>query len=192
MREPLQIDAHLDAIRDAVEAAGCAVVVAPPGAGKTTRVPPGLLGAGPLILLQPRRVAARALTRRIAAEQGWPVSSEIGWQVRHENRFGAGTRLLVATEGILTARLIDDPLLSRFNTVVLDEFHERSLHADLALALLRQAREARPDLRPPVRPRSTNGLTVDLIVPARLRLIHGPGAYLCPCDRSAFTVQNTN
>ena len=147
MREPLQIDAHLDAIREAVEAAGCAVVVAPPGAGKTTRVPPGLLGAGPLILLQPRRVAARDLTRRIAAEQGWSVGSEIGWQVRHEKRFGAGTRLLVATEGILTARLIDDPLLSRFNTVVLDEFHERSLHADLALALLRQAREARPDLR---------------------------------------------
>lgn len=146
MREPLPIDAHLDVIRETVETAGCAVVVAPPGAGKTTRVPPALLDRGPLILLQPRRVAARALTRRIAAEQGWSVGAEIGWQVRHERRFGSATELLVATEGILTARLINDPLLSDFRTVVLDEFHERSLHADLALALLRLAREARPDL----------------------------------------------
>jgi ATP-dependent helicase HrpB len=99
------------------------------------------------MLLQPRRVAARALTRRIAEEQSWAVGAEIGWQVRHEKRFGRETRLLVVTEGILNARLIDDPLLSDFRTVVLDEFHERSLHSDLALALLRQAREARPDLR---------------------------------------------
>jgi len=148
MLQPLQIDAHLDTIRDAVECNGCVVVVAPPGAGKTTRVPPALLlDRGPLVLLQPRRVAARALTRRIATEQGWTVGGEIGWQVRHEKRFGRETRLLVATEGILSARLIGDPLLSGFQTVVLDEFHERSLHADVALALLRQAREARPDLR---------------------------------------------
>ncbi len=147
MRETLQIDAHVDVIRDAVEASGCAVVVAPPGAGKTTRVPPALLDAGALMLLQPRRVAARALTRRIAFEQGWSVGEEIGWQVRHERRFGRRTRLLVATEGILTARLVDDPLLRGFSTVVLDEFHERSLHCDLALALLQQAREARPELR---------------------------------------------
>ena len=147
VREPLQIDSHLEAIRDAVEAAGCAVIVAPPGAGKTTRVPPFLLDRGPLMLLQPRRVAARALTRRIAAEQGWKVGGEIGWQIRYEKRFGPATRLLVVTEGILNVRLIDDPLLSGFRTVVLDEFHERSLHSDLALALLGQAREARPDLR---------------------------------------------
>ena len=147
MRPPLQIDAYLDTIRDVVETHARVVVVAPTGAGKTTRVPPVLLDRGPLMLLQPRRVAARALTRRIAAEQGWTVGGEIGWQVRHEKRFGPKTRLLVATEGILNARLIDDPLLSGFQTVVLDEFHERSLHSDLALALLRQAREARPDLR---------------------------------------------
>ena len=130
-----------------MDSCGCAVVVAPPGAGKTTRVPPSLLDAGPLLLLQPRRVAARALTRRIAAERGWTVGREIGWQVRHERRFDGTTRLLVATEGILNARLIADPLLAGFSTVVLDEFHERSLHADLAIALLRQAREARPALR---------------------------------------------
>jgi ATP-dependent helicase HrpB len=138
---------RLDEIRDCVDSCGCAVVVAPPGAGKTTRVPPSLLDAGPLLLLQPRRVAARALTRRIAAERGWTVGREIGWQVRHERRFDSNTRLLVATEGILNARLIADPLLAGFSTVVLDEFHERSLHADLAIALLRQAREARPALR---------------------------------------------
>jgi len=145
--DPLPIDARIDEIRARIDDAGCAVVVAPPGAGKTTRVPPALLDSGPLLLLQPRRVAARALARRIAAERGWSVGREIGWQVRHERRFDRKTRLLVVTEGILNARLIADPLLAGFSTVVLDEFHERSLHADLALALLRQAREARPDLR---------------------------------------------
>ena len=124
-----------------------AVVVAPPGAGKTTRVPPALLADGPLILLQPRRLAARALARRIASEQGWTVGGEIGWQVRFDRQLSARTRLLVATEGILTARLQSDPLLADFRTVVLDEFHERSLHADLALALVRQAMAARDDLR---------------------------------------------
>jgi ATP-dependent helicase HrpB len=132
---------------EAVRAAGAAVVVAPPGAGKTTRIPPALAGDGPLILLQPRRVAARALARRIAAEQGFTLGEEVGWQVRFERRFTARTRLLVATEGILTARLQADPLLAGFRTVVLDEFHERSLHGDLALALARQAARARGDLR---------------------------------------------
>jgi ATP-dependent helicase HrpB len=123
------------------------VVVAPPGAGKTTRVPPALVDAGPVILLQPRRLAARALAARIAAEQGWTLGEEVGWQVRFERRSGPRTRLLVATEGILTARLRGDPLLADFSTIVLDEFHERSLHADLALALAREAWRARHDLR---------------------------------------------
>ncbi len=145
--QPLPIDAHLPAIVAAVRARRACVVVAPPGAGKTTRVPVALLDDGPLILLQPRRVAARALARRIAEEQGFTLGEEVGWQVRFERRFSARTRLLVATEGILTARLQADPLLSDFRTVVLDEFHERSLHADLALALARQAWRARDDLR---------------------------------------------
>jgi ATP-dependent helicase HrpB len=122
------------------------VVVAPPGAGKTTRVPPRLARDGRVIVLQPRRVAARALARRIADEQEWTLGAEVGWHVRFDRRFGPETRLLVATEGILTARLQADPLLSDFDVVVLDEFHERSLHADLALALARQAAEARPEL----------------------------------------------
>ena len=123
------------------------MITAAPGAGKTTRVPPALLADGRVILLQPRRVAARAIAARIASERGWTLGREVGWQVRFERRFGADTRLLVVTEGILTARLQSDPLLSDFTTIVLDEFHERSIHADLALALARQAWRARDDLR---------------------------------------------
>jgi len=144
---PLPVDPYLDDIRGLARRHRAVVLTAPPGAGKTTRVPPALASDGPVVLLQPRRVAARAIARRIAAEQGWTLGAEIGWQVRFERRFGARTRLLVATEGILTARLQQDPLLSGFTTIVLDEFHERSIHADLALALARQAWLARDDLR---------------------------------------------
>ena len=79
------------------------------------------------------------MAARIADERGWTLGGEVGWQVRFERRFSAATRLLVVTEGVLTARLQADPLLSDFNTIILDEFHERSVHADLALALARQA-----------------------------------------------------
>src|SRR5438270_1657961 len=142
----LPIDEHVSEIVEHVQRARTAVIVAPPGAGKTTRLPPALTALGRTILLQPRRVAARALTRRIAQERGWRIGEEIGWQIRFERRFSARTRLLVATEGILTARLQSDPLLSDFSVVVLDEFHERSIHADLAIALARQAMLARDDL----------------------------------------------
>ena len=120
---------------------------ASPGAGKTTRIPPALIDAGPVILLQPRRLAARAVARRIAVERGWTIGREVGWQIRFERRFSRETRLLVVTEGILTARLQQDPLLSEFATIILDEFHERSIHADLGLALARQTWRARDDLR---------------------------------------------
>jgi ATP-dependent helicase HrpB len=123
------------------------VVTAEPGAGKTTRVPPALVDTGPVILLQPRRAAARAIARRIALERNWTVGNEVGWQVRFERRFGPSTRLLVVTEGILTTRLKQDPLLSNFQTIVIDEFHERSVHADVAIALARQGWQARDDLR---------------------------------------------
>ncbi len=124
-----------------------AVVVAEPGAGKTTRVPPDLVSEGPVVLLQPRRAAARALAGRIAQEQGWTVGRQVGWQIRFERRFGRDTRLLVVTEGVLTARLQQDPFLSDFRTVVFDEFHERSIYTDVAIALARQAWRARTDLR---------------------------------------------
>jgi len=144
--DPLPIDAHLDTIRDLVRAHRAAVVVAPPGAGKTTRVPPVLAVDGPVIVLQPRRIAARSLARRIAAERGWTLGEEAGWHIRFDRKFSPSTRVLVATEGILTARLQSDPLLAGFRTIIVDEFHERSLHADLALAFARQAWLARDDL----------------------------------------------
>src|SRR5437868_1999456 len=143
LQTPLPIDTHIEQIVAHVRATRTAVIVAPPGSGKTTRVPPALTAIGKTILLQPRRVAARAITRRIAHERGWRVGEEVGWQIRFERRFSARTKLLVATEGILTARLQSDPLLSDFRVVVLDEFHERSIHADLAIALAKQAAMAR-------------------------------------------------
>src|SRR3954453_9917630 len=146
VQTPLPIDAHVAEIAAHVRAHRSAVIVAPPGSGKTTRVPPALAAIGRTILLQPRRVAARALARRIAVERGWTIGNEIGWQIRFERKFSDRTRLLVATEGILTARLQSDPLLIDFDVVILDEFHERSIHADLALALVKQAAEARGDL----------------------------------------------
>jgi ATP-dependent helicase HrpB len=146
VQTPLPVDPHVDAIVSLVRERRRAVILAPPGAGKTTRIPPALASLGRTILLQPRRVAARALARRIADERKWTVGEEIGWQIRFERRFSARTRLLVATEGILTARLQSDPLLSEFAVVILDEFHERSIHADLALALVKQAADSRDDL----------------------------------------------
>ena len=143
----LPIDAHVPGIVEAIRRARAVIVTAQPGAGKTTRVPAALVDDGPVILLQPRRVAARAIAQRIAEERGWTVGNEVGWHVRFERRFGPATRLLVATEGVLTARLQQDPLLSNFRTIVLDEFHERSIHADLGIALAKQAWRARSDLR---------------------------------------------
>lgn len=146
VQTPLPVDRYLDEILSLVRAEKTAVIVAPPGAGKTTRIPPALTQLGRTILLQPRRVAARTLARRIADERRWTIGEEIGWQIRFERRFSDRTKLLVATEGILTARLQADPFLSDFDVVILDEFHERSIHADLALALVKQAAASRPDL----------------------------------------------
>ena len=143
----LPIDPFVPEILARVAERRAAVVTAPPASGKTTRVAPALAAGGPVILLQPRRIAARAIARRIAEEQGWTLGREVGWHVRFERRFGRDTPLVVATEGILTARLQQDPLLSAFRTIVLDEFHERSIHTDLGLALARQAWLARDDLR---------------------------------------------
>jgi len=148
---PLPIDPGLPAILDALAARGALVLVAEPGSGKTTRVPPAIVRSGAegrTLVLQPRRVAARSTAARIADEQGWTLGREVGYHVRFDRRASAASRLVVMTEGILTRRLLDDPFLEGVGTVVLDEFHERSLHTDLAIALLREVRrEVRPDLR---------------------------------------------
>ncbi len=149
----LPIDEVLPELLAALGAAGNAVLHAPPGAGKTTRVPPalaaaGLAGAGQVVVLEPRRVAARAAARRIADEQGWTLGREVGWWIRFERRFRADSRVVFATEGLLLRWLERDPFLDGVGALVFDEFHERALTADLALALARQVqREARPDLR---------------------------------------------
>jgi ATP-dependent helicase HrpB len=130
------------------------VLLAPPGSGKTTRVPPALLRSGLLsaeypsvVVLQPRRVAARSSAARIADEQDWVLGEEIGYQIRFERRLSGRTRLRFLTEGVLTRQLLADPFLEGVGAVILDEFHERNLNSDLALGLLRQVRrEVRPDL----------------------------------------------
>jgi ATP-dependent helicase HrpB len=141
----LPIDPFLPEVTARLRERGSLVLVAPPGAGKTTRVPralfdSGLLRAGALWVLQPRRVAARAAARRIASEMGEVVGRRAGYQVRDEGARSAETAILVVTEGILTRRLLEDPSLPGIAGVMLDEFHERSRHADLALAMLREIR----------------------------------------------------
>jgi ATP-dependent helicase HrpB len=145
----LPIDDLLPSIREALLHSPNLVIEAPPGAGKTTRVPPALLEMvrGQVLVLEPRRLAARLAARRVAHEFGEKPGETIGYQVRFEEVGSSRTRLRFLTEGILTRRLISDPLLAGVDAVVLDEFHERHLETDLALALLRRLqRTKRPDL----------------------------------------------
>ncbi|NAT36940.1 ATP-dependent helicase HrpB, partial [Pseudomonas syringae pv. actinidifoliorum] len=142
----LPIDAVLPALRQALTTRHEAVLEAPPGAGKTTRVPLALLEenwlAGQTILmLEPRRLAARAAAERLACELGEKVGETVGYRIRLESRVGPKTRIEVVTEGILTRRLQDDPALEGVGLLIFDEFHERSLDADLALALSLNGRE---------------------------------------------------
>ncbi len=149
----LPIDPLLPQLKAILEQHTRCVLAAPPGAGKTTRVPPamldsGWLGAGRVIMLEPRRLAARAAARRMAAEAGDSVGGLVGYRVRQDSQVSARTRIEVVTEGVLTRRLQDDPGLDGVGCVILDEFHERSLQADLALALLLDVQGAlRDDLR---------------------------------------------
>ncbi|MGC8625830.1 MAG: helicase-related protein, partial [Phycisphaerae bacterium] len=150
----LPIDGYLPEVIALLRARGALVLTAQPGAGKTTRVPPAILEArilpahAPRILvLQPRRMAARAVAARIAAERGWNLGEQVGYQVRMKKCLTATTLLRIMTEGILTRQLLDDPALENVGAVIVDEFHERSIHSDLTLAMLRQVRQTvRPDL----------------------------------------------
>ena len=149
----LPIDEVLPALRDALAIRHEAVLEAPPGAGKTTRVPLALLNeawlAGQTILmLEPRRLAARAAAERLASEMGEKVGETVGYRIRLDSKVGPKTRIEVVTEGILTRRLQDDPALEGVGLLIFDEFHERSLDADLALALSLNGRELFRDDQP--------------------------------------------
>jgi ATP-dependent helicase HrpB len=150
---PLPIDAALPALAAALARGTVAVLVAPPGAGKTTRVPLVLIGepwaAGRKILvLEPRRLAARAAAERMAKTLGEPVGDTVGYRVRFGSKVSRRTRIEVVTEGVFTRLILDDPALDGVAAVLFDEFHERSLDADLGLALTRDAQQGlREDLR---------------------------------------------
>ena len=149
----LPIDEVLPALRQALADGTRAVLQAPPGAGKTTRVPLALLGQswvgdGRIVMLEPRRLAARAAARFMAGALGQTVGETVGYRVRGDSRIGPRTRIEVVTEGVLTRILQDDPSLDGIAGLLFDEFHERNLVADLGLALALQSAELlRPDLR---------------------------------------------
>lgn len=145
----LPVDQVLPELMQALESRGAAVLVAPPGAGKTTRVPPAMVrGKGTIWVLEPRRIAARAAARRVAQEQGWTLGDEVGWAVRFEKKFKRNSKIVFCTEGVLLRRLQDDPFLEGVDALVLDEFHERHMEGDLALAMAERVRSSvRGDLR---------------------------------------------
>jgi len=150
---PLPIDAVLDELARTLESCNAAVLVAPPGAGKTTRVPLALLDAPwvkgkKIIVLEPRRIAARASAERMAQTLGERAGETVGYRVRFGSKVSRATRIEVVTEGIFSRQILDDPELSGVAAVLFDEFHERSLDADLGLALARDAQIGlREDLR---------------------------------------------
>ncbi|MCO6391595.1 ATP-dependent helicase HrpB [Aliihoeflea aestuarii] len=149
----LPVSEILGTLSDALSASGRAVLIAPPGAGKTTLVPlhllqSGLAGAGKILLLEPRRLAARAAARRMASLLGEEVGRTVGYAMRMDSKSGPATRILVVTEGILARMILDDPELAGISAVLFDEFHERSLDGDFGLALALDVQAAlRPDLK---------------------------------------------
>ncbi|CAM5441591.1 ATP-dependent RNA helicase HrpB [Mycolicibacterium aubagnense] len=149
----LPVTVVLPALTAALDNGSSAVLVAPPGAGKTTLVPLALLdaswlGSGKIVLLEPRRLAARAAARRMAALLGEEPGGTVGYAMRMENRTSGRTRILVVTEGVLARMILDDPELPGVSAVIFDEFHERSLDGDFGLALALDVQGAlRPDLR---------------------------------------------
>ncbi|MGL4422789.1 MAG: ATP-dependent RNA helicase, partial [Gemmataceae bacterium] len=151
-REALPIDAVLPELIARLESRGVVVLQAPTGAGKTTRVPPAILAAklAPqrILMIEPRRVAARAAAARMAAEDGSPLGDRIGYAVRFDRQFGPQTRILVLTPGILARMIQDDPFLENVSAILFDEFHERGLETDLLLGMAKLLHESvRPDLK---------------------------------------------
>ncbi|MGD9914018.1 MAG: ATP-dependent helicase HrpB [Rhizobiaceae bacterium] len=169
----LPVTEALPALLEALQGDGAAVLVAPPGAGKTTLVPLALLEAPwrqdrRILLLEPRRLAARAAARRMAALLGEEPGGTVGYVMRMESRVSAATRILVVTEGVLARMILDDPELPGIAAILFDEFHERSLDADFGLALALDVRGAlRPDLRLVVMSATLDGARVAaLLAPA--------------------------
>lgn len=148
-----------DTVNEAMAGNACVVITAPPGAGKSTLLPLTILkgldasaglphGGGRVLMLEPRRLAARQIAERMASILGETVGQTVGYRVRFDNRVSDSTRIEVLTEGILTRMLVSDPTLDGVAAVIFDEFHERSIHSDLALALTRQCVQIlRPDLK---------------------------------------------
>ena len=177
----LPIDAQLADIRKALSTAACAVLVAPPGAGKTTRVPLALLEEDwlqgrKIIVLEPRRIAARGAAARMAETLGERVGQTIGLRARLSSRIGPKTRIEVVTEGVFTRMILDDPELNGIGAVLFDEFHERSLDADLGLALTLEAqRGLREDLRILAMSATLDGARVASLLGPKTRVIEGQG-----------------
>ncbi len=145
----LPIDSFIPAIEEQLKKGMNLVITAAPGAGKTTRLPPALskIVSKKVLVLEPRRMAAIAAAHRIAEEQGWHVGRDVGYQVRFANKTSAQTKLIFMTEALLARQMIEDPELSDVDLVILDEFHERSMHVDLALGLLRELQELGRDIK---------------------------------------------
>lgn len=146
----LPIDAYLPKIKKLVDEHPVVLISASPGSGKTTRVPSYLKTSTSkkIMVLEPRRIAATMAATRIAQENGWVLGEQVGYQVRFENKSSAKTEVLFVTEALLNRKLLTDPLLADFGLIILDEFHERSIHSDTALALLKELQELeRPDLK---------------------------------------------
>ncbi|MFN8790158.1 MAG: ATP-dependent helicase HrpB [Bdellovibrionales bacterium] len=146
----LPVDDYLEQIVESLERHSSVVVTAAPGAGKTTRVPPALrkVAKRKIAVLEPRRLAAIAAAHRIADEEGSAVGSQIGYEVRFDRKISSTTEVVFLTEALLSRKLLSDPILSDFDVVILDEFHERSLHTDTALALLYELQQLeRSDLK---------------------------------------------
>jgi ATP-dependent helicase HrpB len=148
----LPIDAFLPQLIDIMKNAGALVLSAPPGAGKTTRIPAALYQAGfadngEILVLEPRRIAARLAATRVAQELGEKLGETVGYSIRYENVAGDRTRIRYLTEAILARRIVQDPNLNGVSAVILDEFHERSLATDLSLALLKPLQARKPGLK---------------------------------------------
>ncbi len=183
----LPIDAKLTDIRESLTTAVSAVLVAPPGAGKTTRVPLALLEDAwltkrKIMVLEPRRLAARGAAARMAETLGERVGQTVGLRARLSSKVGPKTRIEVVTEGVFTRMILDDPTLDGIGAVLLDEFHERSLDADLGLALTLEAqRGLREDLRILVMSATLDG--------ARVASLLGPGTPVIESRGRTFPVE---